>query len=184
MICNYCKEDKPIDQFPRYEKTKWKICALCLKERNKAYYQKNKDRYKERGRKWQDENKERIAKKRRDYYLENRERLKAYQKEWKKRNPDLHKRHKTKRRAIKMQVETEVWTHEEIAAQGTGLCPYCGKEIGFVYDSEIMQIDHMIPLSRGGSDLTENLEPVCCECNLKKHAKTKAEYILFLKDLL
>jgi len=55
-------------------------------------------------------------------------------------------------------------------------CSYCGKFANTV--------DHQIPLRRGGTNLLENLEPVCGVCNRKKQSKTHAEFSQELKNAL
>ena len=43
-------------------------------------------------------------------------------------------------------------------------CAYCGKPLKY----EDMQIDHMIPLARGGKDTFDNYMPACRACNYYK----------------
>ena len=45
-----------------------------------------------------------------------------------------------------------------------GVCPYCKKHFEF---SE-MQGDHIVPWSKGGKTVLENLQMLCIECNLAK----------------
>jgi 5-methylcytosine-specific restriction endonuclease McrA len=43
-------------------------------------------------------------------------------------------------------------------------CQVCGKHL---LDPEI-QIDHIIPLTKGGPSIESNLRVICSDCNLKK----------------
>jgi len=49
-------------------------------------------------------------------------------------------------------------------------CAYCGAT------NVPLEIDHIIPKSRGGTDRVSNLTLACRECNLKKGRKTAAEF--------
>lgn len=52
----------------------------------------------------------------------------------------------------------------------SGECVACGAEDSLV-------IDHKVPISRGGSDLIENLQPLCRTCNIAKGTKAMAEFM-------
>lgn len=42
-----------------------------------------------------------------------------------------------------------------------GLCAYCGQHRNIKY----MTVDHIIPLSKGGTDSLDNLQCTCKKCN-------------------
>lgn len=54
---------------------------------------------------------------------------------------------------------------ETLKAQYNWTCPACNNS-----EPQIkLTVDHIIPLSRGGSDNIENIQPLCRTCNFKKH---------------
>ncbi len=72
-------------------------------------------------------------------------------------------------RARKIQAEGShtIGEWELLKKQYGYICPACGK-----IEPEIkLTEDHIIPLSRGGSDYIENIQPLCVKCNTRKHTK-------------
>lgn len=61
------------------------------------------------------------------------------------------------RRAISSEVRREVWRRDE------GKCAKCGSR-------ERLEYDHMIPVSKGGSNTARNIELLCESCNRTKSA--------------
>lgn len=61
-----------------------------------------------------------------------------------------------------------------------GLCAYCGQHRNIKY----MTVDHIIPLSKGGTDDTENLQCTCKLCNRLKDNMLPHEFTLFIRGIL
>lgn len=90
--CTICGEEKNISEFSNYVRSrdgKKPACKICLAEKNRLYFERNREEKLEKNRKYYSKNKDKIKKKneeRRDeilewhrrYYAENKERFKEY----------------------------------------------------------------------------------------------------------
>jgi len=81
---------------------------------------------------------------------------------------------KNKRNRLKNLTVKEFGGHtygewELLKKQYGYICPCCELSEPFNQKSKYLTEDHIIPLSKGGSDLIENIQPLCLSCNIKKH---------------
>lgn len=60
-----------------------------------------------------------------------------------------------------------------LKAQFNWTCPACNRKEP---DIKLSQ-DHIIPVSKGGSDNIENIQPLCLPCNIRKHTRI-VKYII------
>ncbi|MEY4653592.1 MAG: hypothetical protein RI884_2173 [Pseudomonadota bacterium] len=56
-------------------------------------------------------------------------------------------------------------------------CPYCGKEQYRVGIRDKIEIDHFVPISKGGQNVPWNLLPVCKACNRKKRDRLPIDFL-------
>jgi 5-methylcytosine-specific restriction endonuclease McrA len=49
------------------------------------------------------------------------------------------------------------------------VCQYCG------FQGEPLSVDHVLPRSRGGADVWENVTTACLPCNVRKGNRTPRE---------
>lgn len=102
------------------------------------------------------------------YYLANREDKIAFARAWEKANPEKHKLNlKARRHSMRVAgkfPKTE-WIKKLIELHYK--CQICGKTEPDVK----ITIDHIIPLSKGGTNDINNLQPLCLSCNSRKQNK-------------
>ena len=84
-----------------------------------------------------------------------------------------------RKRAIKFGVDTEWYSPKQVLETYGTDCHICNKPIDLNAPRQCgkpgwewgLQIDHVIPLSKGGNDLIDNLRPAHGYCNNIKNAK-------------
>ena len=150
------------------------------KEHKKRWDDKNKDYKKEYNLKnayrmhvhkknYEIRNKEKVAAAKEKWRIENRE----YMKKYLEKNPEKFRAASLRRRASK----TSNSTNEQIESANEKIikmlsaefseCPYCKSS----FKTAIMEVEHILPLFRGGSHSAENITMACEKCNGSKGHK-------------
>lgn len=154
-----------------------RVWRLVNKDRlqivDKAYRAKNSDKEKARAKAWYLANKERSRRKSREWLAANKERYAKATRRWREANRSAVKVAKHRRRAKERGAEG---FHTEydlfcIFAMQDAQCNGCGKSL-LISCTE----DHIIPLSRGGSDWPDNIQLLCSWCNDSKGVKLMSEW--------
>jgi 5-methylcytosine-specific restriction endonuclease McrA len=197
-VCTSCKEWKPLTGFTvhkRFKDGRNSRCTSCRYEREKAgiykYQRENAERLKAiaKERVARPEVKERINAWRREWRKAHprhnswraivyRERMRKEQPErfyeqkrkeyrdYYHRFPEKFKAYHANRRA-REQETGGTYTGEEFKA----LCDYYGNVCLCCEKAKKLHADHVIPLSKGGRNDITNLQPLCHNCNSRKHDK-------------
>lgn len=131
-----------------------------LKEKNREYRLANADAKKEKDRLYAKAHPEVNAAASRRYRKNNPEKVKEIQKKYQSKNPEIRVNIRAKRRA-RINSGKYLVTNREIKLLRKMQCLYCGLPGG--------QIDHVIPIARGGEHRIGNLAPACRSCNAQKN---------------
>jgi 5-methylcytosine-specific restriction endonuclease McrA len=148
----------------------------------KRSYEKHIEKSRARNRKWREENSDKVSayrmgpgrQKQKEWEKNNREFLYEYHKEYRKNNKDRIYARVNHRRALK-KASPGQYTAEEanaILEAQRHRCANCKADLRKV----ARHIDHIIPLSRGGSNDKSNIQWLCKPCNLSKHAKDPIQF--------
>lgn len=161
-------------------------CIACSRARTKAWrlehvaetraasldwYYRNHERAQKTMDEWRSNNSEHIAKTAAERWGKNRDRYTVVAKQWRSENQDKRRCIQENRRA--RQLEASGWFSamdaEIIMKLQDDRCAYCN-------ETENLQLDHIIPLSRGGSNWPWNIQWLCSHHNSSKNSKTDNEY--------
>lgn len=195
--CTRCKEVFPADEIHfRYRKSHNALFSKCrqcehlrdaeLRHENAEqiqasqlrYIQNHPDRVKATKVKWDKANTDQRSIYAKQRYVENRDELLAKCREWQIANPEKRKARNQKRRSLRHNAEGTHTSDQirELYQEQNGLCAYCGVRImwGIPYD---VHLDHVTPLSRGGSNWIDNILLCCQPCNLSKSKRMLDEWM-------
>ena len=137
----------------------------------------------EYSRKYASLNPEKIKDAKRKQYLNNPEKTRMRKEKWIKNNPDRYKElsrlKEHRRRALLNSVNSESYRESDVIQKYGTKCHICSLEIDFNAPRSSkfegwemgLHLDHVIPLSFGGSDTIDNIMPSHGICNIKKGDK-------------
>lgn len=103
------------------------------------------------------------------------EEIREIRRAYRKANPLQFKAYDQRKRSMRKDLTgatVQLVYEDNIKKYGTLTCYLCLKPIPFGKD----QLEHKIPLVRGGSNNYDNLAIACKHCNCTKHSKTIEEF--------
>ena len=156
--------DRLISQVHQYAKDN----ADKIKEAKRRYRVANKDEISKKAKQGRIEDRKRYAEYSRKYYKANKTSLIENVSQWRRANPDkirlYTRRNKILRRCALGSHTLEEW--QALCDYYMNQCLCCGE----VPDK--LTRDHIIPISQGGTDNIDNIQPLCHFCNSSKYTKT------------
>jgi len=169
-----------------------------IAERSRRWHQENKERHSAQNRAWQEdhreeerlrlkrsyqENRDQIVSRQREYRRNNKEKERDRQRKWRTVNPEKARAQYSRRHAV-VRNSPGSFTPEDIQrifSLQSGKCVYhslnprCHVNLANGYT-----VDHIVPLSRGGTNFVSNIQLLCEHCNKSKCNKTHDEYLDYL----
>lgn len=138
----------------------------ALMEYGREYYKANRDRFAEYSREYYKKNRHAIAAYGREYYKANRDAIAARSREYCERKPEVRRHAQNNRRAKIRDSMVVKFSAEDLVLRMS----YFGNKC-WMCSGPFEHIDHVKPLSKGGSHMLSNLRPACRSCNSSKSAK-------------
>ena len=161
-------------------------CVPCRAKSRAECDRKNAEKIKAYKEKYRAENKEKIRLANLKYYAENplvkktyrqenADSIKAYMQNWRKNNPDSCHKHSSARRLsiLKSKGVLSKDLFKKLYAAQKGKCACCRADLSALTP----HMDHINPLSVGGSNTDDNIQLLCKSCNLSKGAKHPIDFM-------
>lgn len=162
-ICTKCHIEKPINDFHKAKLGKFGVKSTC-KECGKIYRQENIKHIIERSKQYRQNNKSKLT-----------EYVRKYRKT--DRGKAITKSIKNRRRAKELNSLGDFNGKQilELFAKQKGICIYCKNKL-IKSGKDKYHIDHIQPISKGGSNDISNIQLLCPSCNRRKSNKTPEEF--------
>lgn len=136
----------------------------------RRWRENNLEKARERQRRWRKDNPEKIAEHDAQYRKRNLKKVKERIRQWKDDNPEKERANSNRRRAWKNKVVSQTYDFEAICAQYENKCLCCDR------GDVDLTVDHIIPISWGGPDIADNIQPFCLSCNSGKGNHHATDY--------
>src|SRR5258708_3846856 len=175
--CTKCSNEFPttIEFFCRDHRVPSGLRSQC-KSCERRYREQNSDRIKQQKKNYHAEHQNANRNYDLVYRRNNPAKINTCKRDWIARNPERNRHNKRAawaRRRVRIFNAEGTHTSHDIKRQYNaqkGRCYWCGKK------TKAYHVDHVIPLSRGGSNGPENIVIACPTCNTKRQNKLPHEW--------
>lgn len=141
-----------------------------VRELNQQYYEANREERKAYHRQYRRDHPEYFQEKMDEFREQNPSYHRDYMREWLRDNPDKRREKDFNRRARKKgnggSFTVQEW--EKLKQFYNYTCLRCGRS----EPDTKLTVDHIVPLSKGGRNSIDNIQPLCLPCNCSKHDNT------------
>lgn len=164
--CKRCEAVQPVEMFYKtpYGKPQ-PYCKPCNSAMSKASKQADPN-LKAKRRAYYQANKEAILAKTKAYHQAHPEVMKKASEKWAANNPERCRERVQRRRNLKRgnggSYTAQEW--KELCERAGNRCLDCGGK-------KPLSVDHVTPVSKGGTSDISNLQPLCVSCNSRKRDK-------------
>lgn len=163
-------DGKPCEKCGTSEWYKRGSCKECVRRKNARhrvdnpnYHRKWKKKNPEYYREWQENNPDYMRLYNEKWREENPDKLRRATKRWRKNNPGYGHKRRVQKKENGGNFTADEW--EMVCEYYNYRCLACGKK-------KSLTADHVIPVSRGGSNDISNIQPLCKRCNSSKGTRT------------
>ena len=140
-----------------------------FREENRRRRQNHLEEERERIRAYQEKNREKYREQSKAYHTTNREKHNEQMGIYRRNNLEAFAVREANRRAHKAKAGGSFTRQEwhDLCVYYDFTCLRCGRQAPEIE----LTVDHVVPLSQGGRNSIDNLQPLCRTCNNSKHAK-------------
>lgn len=152
-------------------------CKVCARLKSAEWRKNNPEkivteRTKAKNAEWRKANPEKVKASCKKWRKANAEKVKKTRAIWVKNNAKLCRIHCNNRRVRMAGGSLSLDIVDRLFRLQKGLCPCCKMPLGIKF-----HVDHIMPISLGGTNTDNNVQLLKATCNLKKNAKDPIDYM-------
>lgn len=170
-----------------YQANKSRLMALQLaarkadpdarKAHDAAYRERHAERVRAAKAAYAAANPDKVRESKRRWRLDNPDKMQAAREQWSAQNPEKKSVHRENRRARERGAEGRLSPGliERLMHAQSGRCATCKTDVAGPDNHHFFlrkfDLDHIVPLSRGGTNLDSNIQILCRPCNRRKGSR-------------